>query len=659
MMHGSKKRVGFVRSTNGRALWSSILAGAFALALPSAARAAQVWTASSAAKVRPQAPVPPNAPTSATLAAARNEFESFHVVVTGPASGVSMRLDGLNDGKGHTIAGRDVVLYREALINVPTPTGGDGASGLWPDALIPDVDPIAGEKRNAFPFDVPQGQSIAVLVDIHVPATAPAGVYNGVVMVTGGVTAQVPVQLTVWNFAVPSTSTLRSAFGMAWNGPCMGHGDGSCSNTVQEQQLRQRYMQAALDNHISIDVPYYTAPLRVDASGDFNDYDLWVAPFLDGTANTRLAGAKLTAVEVEAIGITTPQTAAWSRHFQQKGWYPTLFSYICDEPPATCAWTDIPVRTSAVAAADPQLPRLVTTTTAEAAAHGVTGISLFTPVINFVEGRPGSGAYAGNQRAKYPATMWWYQSCMSFGCGGGETGWPSYAIDTDMTRNRAMEWLSFLYDVQGELYYETTMAFFTGDPWVTQTNFGGSGDGTLFYPGTPARIGGHTEIPIETLRMKGIRDGMEDYELLNLAAKLGMGAQAKSIAAGVFPKTYMATSTPAQIDSARAQLAALILQAQAPAPAPTPGPVPVPAPVPAPAPGPTPAPSPAPAPAPVPAPAPDGGTAIGPVAPGTTAATPAAGGCAGAGTGLAWLALPVLLQLALRLRRRARGSTGA
>ena len=73
-----------------------------------------------------------------------------------------------------------------------------------------------------------------------------------------------------------------------------------------------------------------------------------------------------------------------------------------------------------------------------------------------------------------------------------------------------MEWMSFSYDMQGELYYEVTMAFFSGDPWVNQTAFGGSGDGTLFYPGTTSRIGGQTEIPIESLRLKGIRDGMED-----------------------------------------------------------------------------------------------------------------------------------------------------
>jgi len=38
----------------------------------------------------------------------------------------------------------------------------------------PDVDPIAGEKRNAFPFDVPANESRAVLVDVHAPQATPA-----------------------------------------------------------------------------------------------------------------------------------------------------------------------------------------------------------------------------------------------------------------------------------------------------------------------------------------------------------------------------------------------------------------------------------------------------------------------------------------------------
>src|SRR5258708_24223382 len=61
--------------------------------------------------------------------------------------------------------------------------------------------------------------------------------------------------------------------------------------------------------------------------------------------------------------------------------------------------------------------------------------------------------------------------------------------------------------------------------------------------------------------MTGIGDGMEDNELLALAARLGLGTQATQMAQGVYPKTYLATTSPAAIDTARAQLAVLILHA--------------------------------------------------------------------------------------------------
>jgi hypothetical protein len=539
--------------------------------------AAQVWVAPAALKVRPNVQVDGSAATSASLAAAQNEFEGFQIVVTGAASNVSMSFDGLVDGAGNKISGRDVTLYREAIINVSRQSGGDGATGQWPDALIPDVDPIAGEKRNAFPFSVADGQSIAVFADVHVPQGAKAGTYTGTVHVVGGATADVPVKLTVWDFAVPSTSTLKTAYGLAWNGPCVGHGDSGCTGGAADMALRARYVQAALDNHISIHTPYFTATVRADGTADWSAFDQYAGPFLDGTANTRLQGAKLTAVSVDGSP-TWAQDNGWSAHFAQKGWSPELFSYVCDEPPLTCAWSDINSRISYAHGSSPSVTTLVTTTSKNATDNGINGIDMFTPVINFVEGKPGKD-YAGNQRASYPATMWWYQSCMSYGCAGvssaldssGETGWPTMAIDADATRNRAMEWMSFVYNVQGELYYETTQAFFSGDAWTNQYNFGGNGDGTLFYPGTTAKIGGQTEIPVESFRLKMIRDGMEDYELLNLAKSLGQGDQAMAIAQGLFPKTYQATSTPAAIDAARAQLAALILHAtgkdQAAAPA--------------------------------------------------------------------------------------------
>ena len=531
-----------------------------ALTVAGAASAAQIWTAPAATKVRPLAAVPQQAPTSAAIAAAKNEFEAFHVVVTGPATGVSMSFAGLSDGKGHTISGRDVVLYREALINIANQSGGDGATGWWPDALVPDVDPIVGEKRNAFPFDAPAGESRAVYVDVHVPEDAPAGTYTGTVVVSGGASAQVPVTLTVWDFAVPSTSTLRTAFNMTWNGPCMGHGDGSCGNLPYEKELRARYVQAALDNHVSVSVPDLSVPVDAAGAADWSSFDSYGGRFLDGTAATRLKGARLTSAQIYG-SYNAATVKGWSDHFKAKGWSPTVFNYICDEPPLTCQWADIPGRIAQSRAGDPQLTTLVTTQPYAAAQNGVSGIDRYVAVINYLEDRPGT-ALAGSQRANWPANIWLYEACMSHGCGGGtETGWPSYSIDTDATRNRSLEWMSYIFDGSGELYYEMTQSYFSGDPWVSQVAFGGNGDGTLFYPGTAAKIGGQTEIPVESLRLKGIRDGMEDYELLHLAATLGLGAQAKQIALGVYPHAYQGFTSPAALDDARAQLAGLILHA--------------------------------------------------------------------------------------------------
>jgi MYXO-CTERM domain-containing protein len=610
-----------------------------ALLTAGSASAAQVWVAPAAQKIRPSMQADASAPTQASLAAAQNEFEAFQIVVTGAASQVSMAFEGLSDGSGHSITGREVTLYREAIINLTHQSGGDGATGQWPDALIPDVDPIAGEKRNAFPFNVTAGQSIAVLVDIHAPATTPAGSYTGVVHVTGGVTADVPVTLTVWDFAIPSTSTLKTAYGMAWNGPCEGHGDPGCTGGDADLALRSRYIQAALDNHVSIDTPYYTATIGGDGTANWDSFDQYAGPFLDGTANTRLVGAKLTSTVVDGDNNWT-QDNGWSTHFAAKGWSPALFDFACDEPPLTCAWSDINPNISYAHGSSPSVQTLVTTTIQQAKSNGINNIDLITPVINYVEDKPGK-AYAGNQRANYPATMWWYQSCMSYGCTGvsdaldssGETGWPTMAIDADATRNRSMEWLSFVYNVQGEVYYETTSAYYGGnDPWTNQYFFGGNGDGTLFYPGTTAKIGGKTEIPVESLRLKMIRDGMEDYELLNLAKTLGAGDQAMAIASGLFPKTYQATATPAALDSARAELAALILHAMGKDQTAT-----------------TPAPA-------------DGGTGstgctttacADPAASAnaTVAAASTGGGCSSGGAQQLWLAVPVLALFVLRRRR--------
>ena len=84
-----------------------------------------------------------------------------------------------------------------------------------------------------------------------------------------------------------------------------------------------------------------------------------------------------------------------------------------------------------------------------------------------------------------------------------------------------MSWVNYLPDVRGELYWRVNAADRANTSWSIQRLAGGNGDGSLTYPGTPSQIGGLTFVPVASVRMKLIRDGLEDLEYMYLAGEGG------------------------------------------------------------------------------------------------------------------------------------------
>jgi hypothetical protein len=118
-------------------------------------------------------------------------------------------------------------------------------------------------------------------------------------------------------------------------------------------------------------------------------------------------------------------------------------------------------------------------------------------------------------------------------------------IDAPGTANRVMQWVAWKFRMEGELYYSMNEAYGQdNDPWENVRLFGGNGDGTLFYPGRPSRIGGQSDIPIESIRLKLIREGMEDYEYLALLAKLDGRQSADRYADRIVKAPYLWESRP-------------------------------------------------------------------------------------------------------------------
>jgi hypothetical protein len=279
-----------------------------------------------------------------------------------------------------------------------------------------------------------------------------------------------------------------------------------------------------------------------------------------------LYGARATSMAVHTLPLLTTseqQIQFWrqtAKHFREKGWFDRLFNYVWDEP-ETKDFPALIQLAKMVHRADPALRNLVA---APFHPEWSDFIDIWTPTINCFERKPGHYDFCKPmaERSAYDSELakgkqlWWYQACGSHGCStvGGEyfRGWPDYMIDDAPVRNRIMEWLTWKYGIQGELYFSTTEAYGEKqDPWKDLYLFGGNGDGTLFYPGRPEVIGGTTHIPVESIRLKLIREGLEDYEYLAMLTKLaGYKAVADSVN-GFIRRIYDFDQDPQKLYAAR------------------------------------------------------------------------------------------------------------
>jgi hypothetical protein len=539
----------------------------FAIALLAAGQTGpRVWIAGESVKVRPaDAPPKDSGPLRIALAAAGNECAGAQIVVQGPARALRASAGPLL-GAAQPIA---VALSRVATLTLEHPSGPDGAAGEWPDALIPDRDALWGEARNAFPIDVSAGRAQAIFVEVCAPVGLGPGRAAGAVRLTWkGGSARVPLQLALRAFDLPATPALATAFGFSGYSAARGHHKPPEAN----RELTRLYQTMALRRGITLFGGTQEPPAHQFVGGeariDWRDYDAEVAPFLDGTALP--SGARWTAVELrEPARLTRDERRAWRRawmrHFQERDWSDRLFVYVEDEPPEDRLGA-VESRALELLEDLPRARRLATT----ALSRQAPSIDLWVELINCFAEPPSPTCPRPAPRNSYRdaerkgARVWWYQSCASHGCspagGAGPeyAGWPSYMIDAPATAARAMGTLAFAHRIGGELYFDVVYADDQGDPWKTQWAFGGNGDGTLYYPGTPEHIGGAHDAPVESLRLVQIARGLADHAYLSLCERLGDGPLARAQAALLAPSLRGFSRDPRAYGALRERLAARI-----------------------------------------------------------------------------------------------------
>jgi hypothetical protein len=530
------------------------------------------WTTDAMQKVRPYDSPPDKPIDSIRVEAARNEFEPFQIVFRAGTTDV----DGLDvdvsdfEGPDHAILSKNnITPYFERFLDLPQPSSTEGAAGEWPDALIPRTDKFFGERRNAFPFSVASRRNQPIWFDVYVPPTTRPGIYRGHVFVflKDKRDAAIPVTLQVWNFTLPSTSSLVNTFGLNGLTAIKQH-YGRYTTDEEIARVTKLYRKSALWHRISINTGSMLPP-RLQFSGDnlrvdWSSYDEEVGPFMDGTAiapSEPLYGAMATSIDLTHIPSLEGQKKilywhAVARHFRDKGWFDRLFNYLWDEPKAD-KFAELVKEGNLVHTADPAIRNLVT---ASYRSDWTPSVDIFTPLVNCFAFKPGRDRNC-DQATQQPVmpNLWWYQSCASHGCNvvGGEyyKGWPTYMIDAPSVSNRVMPWLAWKYGIKGELYYSMNEAYSRKqDAWTNVYIYGGNGDGTLYYPGRPRTIGGRSDIPIESIRLKLIREGLEDYEyFVQLAQREGPDAVSR-IVNEIAVNAYTYNRDPAKLRELRRQI---------------------------------------------------------------------------------------------------------
>ncbi len=139
---------------------------------------------------------------------------------------------------------------------------------------------------------------------------------------------------------------------------------------------------------------------------------------------------------------------------------------------------------------------------------------------------------------------------------------PYWHTDAKLAAYRNPVWMNYQYGISGILYWSVTTKVL--DSWYLPTfsHFGShfNGGGYLIYPGKLCGIEG----PIASIRLKNVRDAMEDYEYFKLYEQLAGKETVLKIVSEVAPNWWNISYEPHAILSARDKIAEQIVKLQKP-----------------------------------------------------------------------------------------------
>ncbi len=476
------------------------------------------------------------------IQAAKDEFEPFQLVVrSGSTQNLNVNITNFAGGSG-TIPAANVTLHRVDYVPMTQLSDHFGRLGGWPDPLYP----IAMGGSVSFPA----GQNQPLWFTVHVPRNAAAGVYNATVTVG---TATIPVELEVWNFALPQEIHLAGEWGFDWSDVVetykgtVGGGVQSCYWTLvdalyedfADHRLNPKEVgwPAGLNYPGGVDYDC-NGNLDPDADGDW-DFHTLAQKYLSGGELDNGVGFPSFLIRgpndnwppdsrpgsfcSESRGTDPPGNSNYNTKWFQywtavsnylgstanyaaKGYY-----HIVNEPQTFSDYDIVAYLAQQTKAAAPNVRILVSEQVEPSIYNNSTysgaKIDIWMPTISNYQ-----VARAHDRQLNHNEEVWWYFLY------GDRPPLPNpTVIDRPGIEARIIPWLAWLERVQGLVYYSTTD--WSPSPWADPWINDGNGDGFMFYPPKDSTIAfdacnAQSNRLVTSIRWELLREGMEDYEYL-------------------------------------------------------------------------------------------------------------------------------------------------
>ncbi|MBQ9392679.1 MAG: DUF4091 domain-containing protein [Oscillospiraceae bacterium] len=520
-----------------------VLYGAMQEDLQDATGYGRLWSAPSTVKIgKAETDYANKGAPSLSFRAVRNEYESAQLLLTADKAVSSFALypGDLTCG-GKTLLAENVDVYVQKSINYNESVYSYG-SGSMPDALLPmTAAQHYGENTAA------AGTNGGMWVTLYVPKDTPAGVYEGsfilhVAGADGEELVTVPVSLEVLDYTLGDTPAAKTLFSWRYDRVAPGELDGSLA-------MMERYYEFFRDYRISLQaLPLGTLSGEELVRAVEKYYDtlstytiLSEVGDISGSLLSHTDAAKEQILALAAA--STPQ-----RNLLDKA-----MIYFIDEPDITDAETRNAVITwidQLNAILDECVQTIASDQTGrydqfkqidgwQSWVRDIPNVIPITKADWLLSNQNGDAnallnkmnavcllfdAFTQSQSSRirtmcdtFGLHLWWYGNSTP-----GNPA-PSYHVaDTNLLSSRSVSWLQSKYGVEGNLYWDA--AAYTDEAAQTYNEYidvyagahrntdatWATGDGNLTYPGAPYGVCG----PIPSLRLMSIRDGMEEYELL-------------------------------------------------------------------------------------------------------------------------------------------------